>query len=320
MKEMSIKHNRQTTQLAQAVVMVRPVDFGFNEETALDNEFQQKLDDSVKVTEQALYEFEQMVARLRDAGIDVLVLERAETDYVTPDAVFPNNWFSTSNDGTLTIYPMFAENRRQERRINDLCALLEKQGYQYGQLEHLAPMDEKVEILEGTGALVIDHKNGAVYASQSERCHEVQFKRFIAQKGFQAGFLFDTASDNGKSIYHTNVMMSVGDGFAVICADCFVDPKEYALVKQSLALSNEVIEISREQMEKHFCGNILQVKNAEQEAFIIMSKSAFNGFSQVQKQQLEQYGQLLVNDIDTIEAVGGGSARCMVAEVFFDKA
>jgi len=321
MKEITLNQNTgKAAQLAQAVVMVRPVDFGFNEETALDNEFQQKLDDSSKVTEQALVEFERMVKRIKAAGIDVLVLEKADTDYVTPDAVFPNNWFSTSQDGTLTIYPMFAENRRQERRIDDLTDLLKREGYQVGPVEQLADMDEKLEILEGTGALVIDHKNSVLYASQSERCHEAQFKRFAEQKGYQASYLFDTASDNGKSIYHTNVMMSVGEGFAVICADCFVDEKEYAEVKASLSLANEVIEISKEQMEKHFCGNILHVKNADQDAFIIMSKSAFNGFTQVQKQQLEQYGQLLVNDIDTIEAVGGGSARCMVAEVFFDKA
>lgn len=306
-------------QLAQALVMVRPVNFGFNEETALDNEFQQKLSDAPKVTQQALYEFEQMVARLRDVGIEVLVLEKAATPVVTPDAIFPNNWFSTSDDGSLTIYPMFAENRRQERRIDELSSLLRQHHFQVNQLDQIASMDEKVEILEGTGALVIDHINRVLYASQSERCHEKQFQRFAEQHGYRSQFLFNTASENGKPIYHTNVMMSVGEGFSVICAECFVDPEEYKLVKQSLSVTNEVIEISREQMEKHFCGNILHVKNAEQAPFIIMSKSAFNGFSQEQKLKLEQYGQLLVNDIDTIEAVGGGSARCMVAEVFLNK-
>lgn len=306
-------------QLAQALVMVRPVDFGFNEETALDNEFQQKRDDAAKVTEMALYEFEQMVNRLRQAGLDILVLEKSERMSVTPDAIFPNNWFSTSANGSLTIYPMFAENRRQERRIDDLTLLLKNNGYCVTHLDQIASLDEQVEILEGTGALVIDHLNGALYASESERCHEKQFQRFADHKNYQDRFLFNTASENGKSIYHTNVMMSVGEGFAVICNECFVDQVDYQRVKQSLSLSNEVIEISREQMEKNFCGNILHVKNAAQQPYIIMSKSAFNGFSQVQKEQLEQYGELLVNDIDTIEAVGGGSARCMVAEIFLQK-
>jgi len=308
------------TQLAQALVMVRPVDFGFNEETALDNEFQQKRDDAAKVTEMALYEFDIMVNRLRAAGLDILVLEKAEqARSVTPDAIFPNNWFSTSTNGSLTIYPMFAENRRQERRLDDLTSLLNHHGYQVTHLNQIAPMDEQIEILEGTGALVIDHINGALYASESERCHEKQFQRFAEHNAYQGRFLFSTASENGKSIYHTNVMMSVGEGFAVICGECFVDQAEYQRVKQSLSLSNEVIEISREQMEKSFCANILHVKNAEEQPFIIMSKSAFNGFSLAQKKQLEQYAELLVNDIDTIEAVGGGSARCMVAEIFLPK-
>lgn len=321
MKENSVNLNKAVSpQLAQAVVMVRPVDFGFNEETALDNEFQQKRDDAAKVTEQALHEFEQMVQRLQHAGIDVLVLEKSQDAHKTPDAIFPNNWFSTSKKGALTIYPMFAENRRQERRVEDLCALFETHDYQVKRVDHLAALDEKVEILEGTGALVIDHINRVLYATQSERCHEAQFKRFVEQQGYQKGMLFKTASDNGKAIYHTNVMMSVGDGFAVICADCFVDADEYSHVKQQLSKTNEIIEISKTQMEKHFCGNILHVKNTDQEPFIIMSKSAFNGFTLEQRESLSQYGELLVNDIDTIEAVGGGSARCMVAEVFLNKA
>lgn len=313
------KASQQATQLASAVVMVRPVDFAFNEETALDNEFQNKLDDTVKVTEQALFEFENMVQNLRTAGIEVLVLEKAEQANHTPDAIFPNNWFSTSVDGCLTIYPMFAENRRQERRISDLCLLLKAQGYLVNQVDQTAPLDEQEEILEGTGALVIDHLNSVLYASESERCHSAAFQRFTKQKNYQAGFLFKTTSDNGKPIYHTNVMMSVGEGFAVICAECFEDLEEYQRVKLSLSLHHEVIEISKEQMETGFCGNILHVKNANNAPYIVMSKNAFNGFSQAQKQQLAQYGELLVNDIDTIEAVGGGSARCMIAEVFLPK-
>ncbi|TBR43527.1 hypothetical protein CBF23_004945 [Marinomonas agarivorans] len=303
-------------QLANALVMVRPVDFGFNEETALDNEFQHKPSNANQVRENALVEFDNMVTNLRAAGITVLVLEKNENQAVTPDAVFPNNWFSTNQKGDLIVYPMFAENRRQERRIDELEALLAHHNYQVNQRQILGDLNEKERILEGTGVLVIDHEQGTLYASESERCHPEQLAHFQTKHGYKKSYLFQTKSSKGKPIYHTNVMMSVGRGFAVICNECFANPDEYQQVKQALSQTREVIEISLRQMEQHFCGNILHVCNNEGEPLIVMSQQAYDGFNALQKASLEKYGRLLPNPINTIEDVGGGSARCMIAEVF----
>lgn len=303
-------------QLANTLVMVRPVDFGFNEETALDNEFQHKPKNAKEVRENALVEFDNMVANLTQAGIKVLVLEKDDLTTSTPDAVFPNNWFSTNKKGELIIYPMFAENRRQERRIDDLESLLQQNGYEVKQRQILGNINEHEKILEGTGVLVIDHQNGVLYASESERCHPEQLAHFQAKHNYAQSHLFQTQSSKGKAIYHTNVMMSVGDGFAVVCAECFADADEYAAVKQKLAETRDVIEISLAQMEQHFCGNILHVMNAEGERHIVMSQQAYDGFTPEQKARLEAHGRLLPNVINTIEDVGGGSARCMIAEIF----
>lgn len=306
-------------QLTDTVVMVRPQDFAYNEQTAVDNSFQHRPDDSCNVTEQALNEFSAMVEALRAASINVLVLEPAKQQQsATPDAVFPNNWFSTTVEGKLLIYPMYTENRRQERRVDDLIKLLEQQ-FNVQSLEWLSEPNESEQILEGTGALVIDHLQQRLYATQSERCHPQLFADFCVANGYSDNQLFQTQSPQGQPIYHTNVMMSIGDQFAVICDECFVDPAQYRQVKQRLAAQRQVIEITYQQMADHFCGNILQLRNSEGERVIVMSQSAYRGFTHTQRIQLAQYGKLLPCAIDTIESIGGGSARCMIAEVFLPR-
>lgn len=311
-------------QLTDTIVMVRPVDFTYNEETAVDNRFQHRPENLQTVTQSALLEFANMVEKLRAAGIKVLVLEEADQlaqqpRTLTPDAVFPNNWFSTSVDGELIIYPMYTQNRRAERRVEDLSKLLIDQGLQVSKLQWVAGEDEGDKILEGTGAIVIDHLQQRLYATQSERCHPEKLAYFSQQQGYRESYLFQTQDPSGEAIYHTNVMMSIGEQFAVICDECFVDQAQYQQVKKSLAIQREVIEISYQQMSEHFCGNILQLKNDKGEPVIVMSQSAYQGFSDEQRTKLAKYGQLIPCDISTIENIGGGSARCMIAEVFLPK-
>ncbi|MFT2110025.1 arginine deiminase-related protein [Marinomonas sp. 2405UD68-3] len=170
-----------------------------------------------------------------------------------------------------------------------------------------------------TGVLIFDRVHKRMFAAQSERCHPAQIDRFAKARDYNDVHLFKTASSHGTPIYHTNVMMSIGDGFAVVCANCFTNKTEYQTLKSALELDREVIEISVEQTEKNFCANILHVKNDQGEPYIVMSQSAYNGFTDKQKEQLGQYGTLLSNPIDTIEKIGCGSARCMIAEIFLPK-
>ncbi|MCF8093492.1 MAG: hypothetical protein K9K21_04180 [Desulfotignum sp.] len=300
------------------VLMVRPHDFGFNEETGLDNEFQKRPTESEKhINEAANAEFQAMVDTLRACNITVLVLEKPKTPYPrTPDAIFPNNWFSTEHDGTLITYPMAAVSRRYERRPQDVEKLLVANGYKIRNVIHVGALDEQERFLEGTGSMVIDHREEIVYAARSHRCHPDQFDNFIRLRFFREGILFDTRSSRGKPIYHTNVIMSIGDQFSVICLECITDQDQRSRVRTSLARSFEIIDISMDQMEHHFCGNILQVNAAGGDPFIVMSRRAFTGFAPKQIRRLEQYGTILPVTLDTIESVGGGSARCMMAEIF----
>lgn len=301
--------------------MVRPYDFGFNEETGTDNEFQRQLDiPPDQINTRANQEFQWMVDMLRKEGVTVLILEKPDTPYPRmPDAIFPNNWFSTEHDGTLITYPMAAENRRVERRTEDVEKLLKRNRYKIRNVIHVGELDEKERFLEGTGSMVIDHRAEIVYAARSKRCHEQQFDNFIRLRFYEKGIMFNTVSSTGNPIYHTNVMMSIGNRYAVICADCIPDVKEKQTVLESLKQSFEVIEISLDQMEHHFCGNILQVNSRKGSPLIVMSQRAHQGFSRLQLKQLEKYGKIIPVDLTTIETVGGGSARCMMAEIFSEK-
>ena len=303
------------------ILMVRPYDFGFNEETGLDNEFQKRLNMSdQEINQKANAEFQAMVDTLRAQGVTVLILEKPEPAYgKTPDAIFPNNWFSTEHDGTLITYPMAAMNRRHERRPLYVEKLLRANGYKIRNVINVGQLDKTCHFLEGTGSMIIDHRAEVVYAARSNRCDDAQFDNFIRLRFYKQGILFNTKSSKGTPIYYTNVMMSIGDRFAVVCLDCIYDKKEQEQVKSSLEVSFDIIEISMDQMENSFCGNILQVNSAGGTPLIVMSKTAFAGFDQDQIKQLEGYGKLLPMDLGIIESVGGGSARCMMAEIFSEK-
>lgn len=303
---------------ADAAVMVRPRDFGFNPETAIDNAFLTPLGvPAAEIARRANAEFQAMVDRLGAEDVEVMVLEPNAMDPTrVPDAVFPNNWFSTEHDGTLLVYPMMAPSRRAERRIDDLVRLLRRNGRLVRDVVLVAPLDENERFLEGTGAMVIDHARRVVYAGRSQRCDAVQFERFVQSRSYLEGILFDTANGSGGPIYHTNVMMNLGQEYAVFCPEAIPDPAQRNRVLETLRQSFDIVEISLLQMEKHFCGNVLELRNRRNEPRIVMSSRAERGFTPEQLRRLAAHGKLVSVDLDTIELVGGGSARCMLAEVF----
>jgi len=316
--------------VTNTILMVRPVDFAFNEQTAADNEFQHVPMDrsSEEINRYALEEFDESVFRLREAGVNVIVLEGQDHNQKKkkhPDAVFPNNWFSTHPDGTVTLYPMCTPNRRDEvDRCHEVKQLLIKHGFQVEEMSMLGfpkqqqgqPIDR---YLEGTGSMVIDHVNGIVYAAKSVRTDEDLLKEFMAANAdtYHKLVAFDTCSSSGLPFYHTNVMMSVGERFAVICSECIVEEDRDLVVEELKKTKEVVIDITLEQAEKYFCGNIIQVKNVVGERVIAMSASCLKGFTSHQLEILEEHGKIVPLPVsDTIEFVGGGSARCMIAEIF----
>lgn len=307
-------------QLTNTILMVRPTDFSFNEETALDNEFQKKIPESNElINQKANKEFNNMVQKLTDNGIKVLVLEKNQ-DFKTPDAVFPNNWLSTDHDGNIITYPMYALNRRAEKQqLPAVETLLIKNGYEVKNIINIGKSNENEFFLEGTGSLIIDHDNSYLYVSESIRSNEKQLENFKTLRNYNKSILFQSKSSNGKDIYHTNVVMSVAEEFAVICLDCVVDGEAKEILKSTLYETKEVIDISMEQMEKNFCGNILQLKSANGKPITVMSETAYNGFTQEQLHIIRKYGDIVVVEIPTIETIGGGSARCMMAEIFLPK-
>lgn len=311
--------------VASAVVMVRPVDFNFNEQTATDNEFQHMpVDVRVEsVNANAMKEFEQSVQRLREEGVDVIVLEgitEQSSRIKTPDAVFCNNWFTTHINGDLCVYPLSTPNRREEaKRLDDLSALLTKNGYMINEIKRIAPEDEDQKFLESTGSMVFDHVNKIVYAARSIRMHDDLLEQWIELHSDYRAVVFDTHSSHGLPFYHTNVMMSVGEKFAVVCLDS-ICKKDRNRVYEELAKDREVIDISLEQAEQYFCGNILQLKSSSGGMVIAMSESCLKGFNKDQLIVLEKHGKIVAFPIaKTIEFIGGGSARCMLGEIFLPK-
>ncbi len=293
------------------ILMIRPVNFGFNEETAASNAFQNRNAVKDGVNEKAQEEFDRMVNTLCSNGVDVTVIDDTHEPY-TPDSIFPNNWVSFHADGGIFLYPMQAENRRLERR-EDIIAKLED-SFAVKHIIDLSRFEVEDKFLEGTGSMVLDRVNKIAYACLSPRTNREVLDLFCEQAGYTA-ICFDAADEKGKAIYHTNVLMCVGSAFAVICLDCIPNPHEKIVVKESLlSTQKEIIDISFEQMNQ-FAGNMLEVKNAGGENLIVMSLNAFNALSTGQKIDLGKYGKLIYSDINTIETNGGGSARCMMAEV-----
>lgn len=304
--------------LSDTVLMVSPDRFGFNHETADSNPFQTppekiKLDPK-KIQKAALKEFLEMVHTLKENKIEVLVLPSRQ-DLITPDAVFPNNWFSHHQDGTLVFYPMLTPNRRAERQVEALLKLLSESGIFITRILDLTEQERIGQILEGTGSLVLDRKNKVAFAMESPRTTKEAVDDFCEKMAYSEVF-FRGYDKTNLPIYHTNVVVSIGDGYAIYCPDAIHDIRDKVLVENNLTdLAKELIPITMDQLYS-FCANVLHVISKTGTPKIILSTTAFDAFDAKQKKTLQKYGELITVNIPTIEKVGGGSARCMMAEVF----
>lgn len=305
-------------QTTDTVLMIEPIAFGYNAETAENNYFQIE-QEGLDIQEKALQEFKAFVEKLRNKGINVITIKDT-VDPHTPDSIFPNNWVSFHNDGKVVLYPMFASNRRVERR-EDIIENIKSQGFEVAEVADWSFPEIQGHFLEGTGSMIFDHDNKLAYGSVSLRLDEQLFREFCEKYGF-APIVFHSYQTVGSErlpIYHTNVMMCVADRFVVICLDCIDDDLERSKVIETIKNSGkEIIEISEEQMQQ-FAGNMLQVQNKNGEKFLIMSETAYKSLNQDQISNIEKYCEIIFSDLSTIETNGGGSARCMLAEVFLPK-
>jgi len=294
------------------ILMIRPVSFGFNEQTAESNAFQNREDDQQLVQANALAEFDNFVRVLRDNGVDVTVIEDTPEPH-TPDSIFPNNWVSFHENGEVFLYPMQAENRRLERR-EDIIRQLEER-FHVGHIIDLSRFEKQGQFLEGTGSMVLDRDNKIAYACLSSRTDEEVLDTFCQHAGYKP-VLFNAVDQKGKAIYHTNVLMAVAQKYVVICLDAIADDEEAEAVIDAISSSEkEIIAISFEQMNQ-FAGNMLEIYNDKGESLIVMSESAWESLDDEQKEVLSSFSRPVYADIKTIEQNGGGSARCMMAEVW----
>ena len=298
------------------ILMIRPASFGYNAETAANNFFQQDPGmPAADVQEKALEEFNKMVDLLRENEIEVLLIEDSR-EPPKPDAIFPNNWLSSTPDGKLFIFPMYAPSRRAEKREDIIDRL--SADFEVKDLQDWSEYEVEGRFLEGTGSMVMDHRNQLIYAAISERTNLSVLEKFAVTNGYQA-IVFLATDAAGRPIYHTNVLMSLGENFAVLCEEAIEEEWELIAVRQLLESTNHaIIPISREQMQR-FAGNMLEVKNKKGESVLVLSQSAFESLRKEQKAMLEAYTRLLPIPVPTIEAVEGGSVRCMMAEIFLPK-
>jgi len=308
-------------QTTNTILMIRPVAFRMNEQTAVNNYYQKVLENITPATVnvKAQQEFDAFVEKLRAVGVDVIVVDDT-LDPDTPDSIFPNNWISFHESGEIVLYPMFAENRRLERR-EDILEILEDKGFEITDIWDYTSAEEDDLFLEGTGSLLLDRANEKTYCALSPRADEGLVIEFCEEFEndpviFEA---FQTVDGERKHIYHTNVMMCLAETFAVICADCIDDKQERKTVLNNLKSSGkEVITITEEQVNS-FAGNMLQVKGANDQRYLVMSTQAYESLTDAQIKAIEKHCPILHSSLDTIEMCGGGSARCMMAEVFLPK-
>lgn len=293
------------------VLMIRPVQFGFNEQTATSNSFQENSNDlnSNQIQSKALNEFNAFADLLKTKGIEVIVFEDTKLP-PTPDSVFPNNWISFHENKTVVLYPMLAENRRHERR-NDIIDFFKKEN---SNLIDLTNHEKQNHFLEGTGSIVFDYVNQIAYANCSPRTDKKLLEQLCEKLNYKT-ITFKAIDENGNDIYHTNVLMCIGKDFAVLCSDSIPNKEELKQIIKSLEnTGHKIIEITYQQMNS-FAGNMYQLFNNEGKSFIILSEQAYNSLNKEQLIKLEQYGELLHTPLYTIEKNGGGSARCMIADV-----
>lgn len=296
--------------------MVRPVRFRMNEETAVNNYFQEEINlKNEEINRKAQQEFDKFVEKLQEVGVNVVVIDDIY-EQNTPDSIFPNNWISFHQSGNVALYPMFAENRRRERR-EDVLDLLEEKGFVIENVYDYTEAENDNIFLEGTGSMILDRTNEVAYCALSPRADEELFIEFCEDFEYTPVIFkaYQTVEGKRELIYHTNVMMALGETFAIICLDTIDDKAERKAVTESLKRTGkEIITISEEQMH-HFAGNMLQVQG-KNETYLVMSEAAYKSLTQKQITNIEKHCKILFSDLETIETCGGGSARCMMAEVF----
>lgn len=309
---------KQTT---NSILMIRPVAFRMNEQTAVNNYYQKVLDGLLPATvnAKAQQEFDAFVEKLTAIGVDVTVVDDT-LNPDTPDSIFPNNWISFHENGDVALYPMFAENRRQERR-EEILDLLEEKGFVIHNIIDYTSAEEDGFFLEGTGSLLLDRVNAKAYCALSPRADEELFIEFCEDFDYAPVIFeaFQTVDSERKLIYHTNVMMCLGETFAVICSDCIDDKKERKMVLDNLKENGKEIILITEVQMNNFAGNMLEVRGANDKRYLVMSAAAHQSLTPQQIEQLEKHTEILSSSLDTIEACGGGSARCMMAEIFLPR-
>jgi hypothetical protein len=309
---------KQTT---NSVLMIRPVAFRMNEQTAVNNYYQKVLDGLLPATvnAKAQQEFDVFVEKLRAVGVDVTVVDDT-LDPDTPDSIFPNNWISFHENGDVVFYPMFAENRRKERR-EDILDILEEKGFVINEIMDYTAAEEDGFFLEGTGSLLLDRANGKAYCALSPRADEELFIEFCEDFDYAPVIFeaFHNVDGERKLIYHTNVMMCLGETYAVICAESIDDKKERKMVLDNLKADGKEVVLITEDQVNSFAGNMLEVLGSNERRYLVMSTAAHKSLTKKQIAQLEEHVTILSSSLDTIEACGGGSARCMMAEVFLPK-
>ena len=305
----------QESQTTSAVLLIRPAGFLSNPQTADSNTFQQAATLSAEdLQKQALTEWQGLAEMLRDAGVKTIVFDDTEQP-AKPDALYPNNWVSFHADGTVVLYPLEAENRRHERRIDIIESLSRDHGYSVQRIIDLSPLEQESVFVESTGSMVLDRVNHVAYACLSSRTHTEGLARFAQQLGYEM-VVFDARDRNRKPIYHTNMLMSIGEQFAIVCLEAIADDRQRDAVRGRLESSGRVaIDISVEQMSESV-GNVLELKTVDDKPILVMSGRAQRAINEAQWLALTPLVEPLVADLDTIEQAGGGSARCMIAEVY----
>lgn len=308
---------KQTT---NTILMIRPVNFRMNEQTAINNYFQEEIDlKNAEINAKAQEEFDAFVEKLRTVGVNVIV-ENDDVTLDTPDSIFPNNWVSFHENGDVALYPMFAENRRRERR-EEVINRLEKEGFTINNIVDYTSAEDEGVFLEGTGSLLLDRVNSKAYCALSPRADESLFIEFCEDFEFTPVVFTANQTVEGKRlpIYHTNVMMCLAETFAVICLDTIDDKKERKNVVKHLEQDGkQIIKITEAQMHQ-FAGNMLQVRSEDDKLYLVMSQSAHDSLTTEQIKKIEAHCPIVSSSLETIETCGGGSARCMMAEVFLPK-
>jgi hypothetical protein len=300
-------------QSSNHILLIKPAGFSYNKETAASNAFQTSLAKNKQMIDKLIIqEFDRMVQSLVNKGMNVTVIDDTITP-IKPDAIFPNNWVTFHADGTVVLYPMLALNRRLERRMDVLKKLEET--FVIKELIDLSIYEKEGLFLEGTGSIIFDHIHKMAYACTSPRTDKQLFIETCSKIGYKPVH-FSSVDAQGKEIYHTNVMMSIGNGFSVVCLDSITNQTEKEFLIESLtSTGHQIIDISQEQTNS-FCGNMLELELPGKKNILAMSKSAFQSLSDAEKNVLNDFCELLPFDIDTIEQIGGGSVRCMIAEIF----